>query len=32
MNIDANLLGFLSGWGQLAALWGVGFAILLTVT
>ena len=28
MNIDSNLLGFLSGWGQLTALCGVGFVIL----
>ena len=28
MNIDSNLLGFMSQWAQLAALWGIGFAIL----
>ena len=28
MNIDSNLLGFLAGWGQLAALWAIGVAVL----
>ena len=31
MNFDImspNLLNFLTGWGQLAALWAIGFAVL----